>query len=273
MTTLGPDALALREWVTGGGPEVIGEAPPGHVRLEIRHSVLGGFGAGATMNMFTNVDLKATVFEVKEILHLRVGTSPEHMRVILQDREGNVKGKLLEDSLQLGYFSPQNGWVLFVEDRDPMKTVANYQNIANLKEEDRFKYTDEQYDKRPGTLRQFLKENPAAAAKVRQQAGKREPEDGKELAEAMKVGNRCQVRLESGALERGEIKYIGKLHEREGYFIGVQFDLPVGKNDGSVRGQRYFQCPERYGLFVFPNDVEVGDFPEEDLFGSDEEGK
>eukprot|EP00298_Acanthocystis_sp_HF-20_P002963 c13344_g1_i2.p1 GENE.c13344_g1_i2~~c13344_g1_i2.p1 ORF type:complete len:231 (-),score=101.31 c13344_g1_i2:29-721(-) len=224
--------------------------------------------SGQSMNMFVNFKLEATIFEIKEIVHMRVGTAPEYMKLILQDRNGVQKAKLLEDSLKLGFFSPENGWVLFVEDHDPMKTVSKLQDIRNLKEEDRFKYTDEQYDKREGTLRQYLKEHPEIAATLRKE---RDPEDGKDLIDTMKIGDRCQVRLEAGGLERGQIKYLGKLHERNGYFVGVQFDLPVGKNDGSVRGQRYFECTANYGLFVFPNQVEVGDFPEEDLFGSDEE--
>jgi len=120
-------------------------------------------------------------------------------------------------------------------------------------------------------MRDYLKKNPEIAAQLKQQRGEREEEDGKELIDVMAVGARCQVKLESGGLERGEIKYLGKLHERTGYFVGVKFDLPVGKNDGSVRGKKYFECEPTYGLFAFPQNVEVGNFPEEDLFGSDDE--
>ena len=65
---------------------------------------------------------------------------------------------------------------------------------------------------------------------------------------------------------RGEIKYIGKIAELgEGYFVGIKLDEPFGKNSGSVKGVKYFECAESYGLFVRPNKIEEGDFPELDL--------
>jgi hypothetical protein len=56
-----------------------------------------------------------------------VGTSPEHMRLVLEDRQGNQKAVLLEETLKLGFFNPQNGDIIHVEDHDPFKTVAHYQ--------------------------------------------------------------------------------------------------------------------------------------------------
>lgn len=42
---------------------------------------------------------------------------------------------------------------------------------------------------------------------------------------------------------------MGKIHVAEGIWCGIQLDDPMGKNDGSVSGKRYFTCQQRYGLF------------------------
>jgi hypothetical protein len=53
----------------------------------------------------------------------------------------------------------------------------------------------------------------------------------------------------------------------------LQYDEPVGKNDGTMRGKRYFECPPGYGAFVRPNLVKTGDYPpfDEDLFSDEDE--
>lgn len=48
-------------------------------------------------------------------------------------------------------------------------------------------------------------------------------------------------------------------------------DEPTGKNDGSVKAKRYFQCSNNCGVFVRPERVETGDFPVLDELGEDDE--
>jgi dynactin complex subunit len=64
-------------------------------------------------------------------------------------------------------------------------------------------------------------------------------------SEELHVGDRVVV---SGT-KYGTLKYLGKIHVAEGTWCGIQLDEPLGKNDGSVSGKRYFTCQQRYGLF------------------------
>eukprot|EP01084_Bolivina_argentea_P006666 12646_1 len=48
----------------------------------------------------------------------------------------------------------------------------------------------------------------------------------------------------------GTIRYLGATLFSEGSWVGVELDRPTGRNDGSVKGTRYFTCTQGYGLFV-----------------------
>ncbi|XP_046435781.1 dynactin subunit 1 isoform X1 [Neodiprion fabricii] len=54
------------------------------------------------------------------------------------------------------------------------------------------------------------------------------------------IGKDCQ----------GVIAYIGHPSFATGKWIGVILDEPKGKNNGTVKGQSYFQCRENHGMFV-----------------------
>merc|ERR1712071_454090 len=48
----------------------------------------------------------------------------------------------------------------------------------------------------------------------------------------------------------GNVKYIGTTEFSEGIWVGVELDQPNGKNDGSVKDKRYFNCQPNYGVFA-----------------------
>jgi len=112
-------------------------------------------------------------------------------------------------------------------------------------------------------MRKFLEKN--KLGRFDDEKAKKKAEDElkeEELAESLKVGDRVEVRTAGNPVRRGQLKYVGKVHFKPGAWVGVQYDEPMGKNDGSVEGKKYFDCKPKYGSFVRPSNVTVGDFPE-----------
>ena len=77
----------------------------------------------------------------------------------------------------------------------------------------------------------------------------------------MAVDARCRVG--GSDTKRGRIAFVGDVAEIPGVgpWVGVVLDEPVGKNDGSVGGKRYFDCNSSCGVFVRAEKIEIGTFP------------
>lgn len=50
---------------------------------------------------------------------------------------------------------------------------------------------------------------------------------------------------------------MGETDYARGTWVGVELDEAKGKNDGTVKGRRYFSCADKHGLFVRPEEIEV----------------
>ena len=57
----------------------------------------------------------------------------------------------------------------------------------------------------------------------------------------------------------GILKYIGTTHFADGEWCGILLDEACGKNDGSVKGVRYFRCKNKHGIFVHSHKVKAAD--------------
>ncbi|XP_057403815.1 kinesin-like protein KIF13B isoform X3 [Balaenoptera acutorostrata] len=76
-------------------------------------------------------------------------------------------------------------------------------------------------------------------------------EEASEVPEWLREGEYVTV----GTNKTGVVRYVGPTDFQEGTWVGVELDLPTGKNDGSIGGKQYFKCNPGYGLLVRPGRV------------------
>ncbi|XP_037054613.1 CAP-Gly domain-containing linker protein 1 isoform X6 [Peromyscus leucopus] len=106
---------------------------------------------------------------------------------------------------------------------------------------------------RPGST--ALKTSAAAAAPVEKTpasekaAGPPSSETQEEFVDDFRVGERVWV----NGNKPGFIQFLGETQFAPGQWAGIVLDEPIGKNDGSVAGVRYFQCEPLKGIFTRPS--------------------
>merc|ERR1719152_443390 len=212
-------------------------------------------------------DKHMTIAAVKSKLHTHCGTNPVHQRLILREN-GTPICPMDDDSKMLGYYSVESGMEIHVIDEDPFSMSRNG-GLENEHLVEKYRMTDEDYDKRKGTLREWIREQKAKdpnwkppKPKMSVGLGGPQPEPaprddgpppGPESVAEMSVGARCEV---MPGKRRGAVGYLGEV---------------VGRNDGTRGGKTYFECSAGFGSFVRPKNVTCGDFPERDLLDEDDE--
>nr|XP_051693699.1 CAP-Gly domain-containing linker protein 1 isoform X8 [Oryctolagus cuniculus] len=70
-----------------------------------------------------------------------------------------------------------------------------------------------------------------------------------EFVDDFRVGERVWV----NGNKPGFIQFLGETQFAPGQWAGIVLDEPIGKNDGSVAGVRYFQCEPLKGIFTRPS--------------------
>uniref|UniRef100_A0A8C1WL23 CAP-Gly domain-containing protein n=1 Tax=Cyprinus carpio TaxID=7962 RepID=A0A8C1WL23_CYPCA len=66
----------------------------------------------------------------------------------------------------------------------------------------------------------------------------------------------------------GYVQFIGGTQFAPGQWAGIVLDEPIGKNDGSVAGVRYFQCEDLRGIFTRPSKLSRTPVPEREANGT-----
>ena len=55
----------------------------------------------------------------------------------------------------------------------------------------------------------------------------------------------------------GYVRFAGHTSFANGRWVGIELDLPRGKNSGVLQGRRYFDCKPDHGTFVRPSQVRI----------------
>lgn len=66
----------------------------------------------------------------------------------------------------------------------------------------------------------------------------------------------------------GYVQFVGGTQFAPGQWAGIVLDEPIGKNDGSVAGVRYFQCEDQRGIFTRPSKLSRTQVAEPDANGA-----
>ncbi|KAI1866331.1 uncharacterized protein JN550_007719 [Neoarthrinium moseri] len=74
----------------------------------------------------------------------------------------------------------------------------------------------------------------------------------------IKVGQQVRVEAKGDTNgKHGTVRFIGTTHFAGGEWVGVELEDASGKNDGSIGGERYFDCEPARGVFIRPPSLTV----------------
>ncbi|XP_072777022.1 tubulin-folding cofactor B [Taeniopygia guttata] len=205
-----------------------------------------------------------TIAELKCKLELVVGSPASCMELELFGAEDEPLGTLDCDEALLGSYPVTDGCRLHVTDRSGAR-AGQFEDVTQVA---KYEMAESDYDKRTESVRSFLRQRSWGRwdrERERQRQGQREQRRAQEAAAAaaLPLGARCEVRVPGQPCRRGTVAFVGETDFKPGFWVGVRYDEPLGKHDGSVGGRRYFECAPNFGGFVRPGNVCVGDFPPE----------
>ncbi|XP_071454463.1 tubulin-folding cofactor B [Hetaerina americana] len=208
-------------------------------------------------------DKGITVAELKAKLELLTAGKSDSMKLEIYNKEDKLVCILQPNTAVLGSFPVDDGMRLHVIDKFELR-----HEIEDTSKVEKFSLSEEEYAKRQDTLKAYLEKNKLGKyneeeMKAIEEQKKKDEAEERAAGEAIIAGSRCEVRVIGQPTRRGTVMYSGTVEFKSGWWIGVKYDEPLGKNNGTVQGKTYFVCPPKYGGFVKPINVFVGDFPEE----------
>jgi tubulin-folding cofactor B len=232
-------------WYLVGSPST---CPFSQLRFHVTHS-------SSPLQTEKRFDPDMTITNLKTKLYPLSGTAPQHQVLQLMNPEGTVLATLEPDEMRLKDFPIFDYARIHIIDTDPSNTVAQYADVSKV---EKFEISEQAYEAKQDTFRNFkktvLKDHVAKVEEEKAEAAKRrEEQEALEVtaAAAIQVGLRCQVEGNG----RGAVQFVGPVDFQPGVWVGIKLDEPTGKNDGTVKDRKYFECNPNYGLFAKPTKV------------------
>ncbi|KAF8315378.1 hypothetical protein DL93DRAFT_2135908 [Clavulina sp. PMI_390] len=207
--------------------------------------------------------LDISIGDLKRKIYTITGIETSSQRLELSQTETAVSTILSDDERTLASYSPVDYAHLKVVNLNPTTDAVGFDDEANVP---KFELSQEEYDKRTDTVKAFIE---------RHKLGRFADHPGSTTTpSSIPIGARCKVRDADAFYERrGLVRFVGTTSFGKSpgsLWVGVELDEPLGKNDGSVQGERYFDCRPKHGVFVKPEQVNIGEFPPIDITEEDE---
>ncbi|EGN97008.1 hypothetical protein SERLA73DRAFT_185283 [Serpula lacrymans var. lacrymans S7.3] len=213
-------------------------------------------------------DLHITVEQLKAKLELITGVPVPNQQISVCDGndESHIVVGLDEDNRSLGFYGVRDWQILKVTDTNPSVSLTG--QLTDVSQVEKFELSKEAYAERQDSVLAYKQRN-----KVGRFAPKVESANTPVPRVDIPVGSRCEVEsAEDNFHKRGTVRFVGQTaFAPTGIWVGIEYDEPIGKNDGCVQRQQYFTCGPSHGVFVRPDRVLIGDFPPEEIDFDDEE--
>lgn len=196
--------------------------------------------------------------EFKIKLEMVVGIYAQDMKLELHSPDGKFCPELVGDDRTLEEMGVIDNSIIHVNDVS-QKLSSLIPQDSNTSNVEHYVIPDEKYSARKDTARKWKQEFLASRS-----AFSSSPSCSDHIVSSMQVGKRCIVRTSGQKPRFAKIAYIGPTSFdakqeaiRPNNWVGVIYENPEGKNDGSLDGKRYFTCRPNYGGFVLPTSIEV----------------
>ncbi|POV94610.1 hypothetical protein PSHT_16109 [Puccinia striiformis] len=205
-----------------------------------------------------------TIAELRAKLQPITGISAGSQRLALSINPGGTTDRSIlldNDELTLLDYGVQEGATIDVYPHSAA-LAGQYNDVSQV---EKFELPIQEYEKRSDSLLAF---------KIRNKLGRFNDDQNKQSEEEcipIKKNYKRNIHSDLGVKSPLLLSHQMKFNQKHPYWIGVELDEPVkqhttklfprGKNNGSVDGHPYFECPPNRGIFIQPDRVTLGDYP------------